>query len=118
MIALMSEAALYDVRDVLAVQPHRDLGDAIVPRFARGLRVHFDGLDLPRRKHAIELDLQKIARLAVQHLEHLPPQRVFARHTLRAGLALAVPGADAVAPIDHVETDRKRVDDARREVAL
>jgi len=71
-----------------------------------------------RREHAIEFELQQVARLAVQNLEHFPPQRLFPGHTLRPRLPFAVPGTDAVSAIDGVQADRQRVDDARGEVVL
>src|SRR5256885_14775518 len=75
-------------------------------------------LELARVEHTIELAFQEIARLAVQHLEDLATHGVLAGHALRPGLALAVPGADAVATVDHVQPDREGVDDLRGEAAL
>src|SRR5882762_7677822 len=87
-------------------------------RLAGRLGVHLDRLDLAGREHPVELDLEQLARLSVQNFEHLPPHRVLARHTLRPGLTLAVPGPDAIAPIDYVQPHREGVDDAGGEVAL
>src|SRR5213078_4061237 len=95
------------------VLAHRDLRDAVVPRFTARLRLHLHLLELARVEHTIELAFQEIARLAVQHLEDLATHGVLAGHALRPGLALAVPGADAVATVDHVQPDRKGVDDLR-----
>src|SRR5206468_574212 len=100
-----------DVRNVVPVLPHRDLGDAVVTRFAARLRLHFHLLELAGVEHAIELALQEIAWLAVEHVEDLATHGVLARHALGPGLALAVPRADAIAPVDHVQPDRERVDD-------
>jgi hypothetical protein len=75
-------------------------------------------VDLAGIEHPVELALEELARLAVQHREHLAPHRVLAPHALRTGLPLAVPGADVVRAIDDVEPDGERVDNARREVAL
>src|SRR2546430_10907795 len=44
--------------------------------------------------------------------------RLFARHALRARLPLAVPGADAVAAVDHVQPDGERVDEDRKSTRL
>ena len=107
-----------DVGDVVGVLPHRDLGDAIVPWPPGCLGLDFDLLDLARVEHPVELAFQQLARLAVQHLEHFAPHRVLARHALRARLPLAVPGADVVRAVDHVQPDGQGVDDAGREVAL
>ncbi len=102
-----------DVRNVFVIHPHRDFGDAVVARFAGRLRIHLDGLDLACLEHPIKLELEQLARLTVQHLEHFTPQRVLARHTLGARLALAVPRPNAIAPIDHVQADREGVDEAK-----
>ena len=107
-----------DVRDVVALETHRNLGDPIEAGVARDLRLGLHLLNLAGLEHAVELALQQIAGLAVEHLEHFPPQRVFARHALRAGLALAIPGADAEGAVDHVQTHRQRIDDAGGKVAL
>src|SRR5438034_793654 len=95
---------------------HRDLRDAVVPRFAARLRLHLHLLELARVEHTIELAFQEIARLAVQHLEDLATHGVLAGHALRPGLALAVPGADAVATVDHVQPDREGVEIGRAHV--
>jgi hypothetical protein len=87
-------------------------------RLARRLRVHLHLLDLAGVKHAIELLLQQLARLPVQHLEHLAAERVLARDALGSRLALAVPGANPVGAVDHVQADRQRIDDPCHEVAL
>src|SRR5439155_272651 len=100
-----------DVGDILIVEPHRNLRDAVMPRFAGRLRVHLDSLDLPRREDAIELELQQLARLPIQDFEHFASERIFTRHALRPGFALPVPRPDAIAAIDDVEADRQRVDD-------
>jgi hypothetical protein len=63
---------------VVTVLPHRDLGDAVVPPLAARLRLHLHLLDLAGVEHAVELALQQVPRLAVQHLEDLAPHRVFA----------------------------------------
>ena len=107
-----------DVRDVLIVQPHRNLRDAIVTGFAGGLRIGLHLLDLARREHAIVLELQQFAWLAIEHVEDLATEGFLARDTLRARLALAIPGADAIGAVDHVQTNGQRVDDPCREVAL
>src|SRR6266852_2701401 len=87
--------------------PHRDLRDAVVAGLAARLRLHFHLLQLAGVEHAVELALQEIARLAIEDLEDLATHRVLARHALRPGLALAVPGADAVGTVDHVQPDRE-----------
>src|SRR5213596_1672813 len=107
-----------DMRNFLAIHPHRNLRDAVMARLAGRLGIHLDRLDLAGREHPVELELEQLARLSVQNFEHLPPQRVLARHALRPRLALAVPGPDAIAPIDDVQAYRKGVDDAGGEVAL
>src|SRR2546425_764000 len=107
-----------DVGDVVGILPHRNLGDAIVARPPGRLGLDFDLLDLARVEHPVELAFQQLARLAVQHLEHFAPHRVLARHALRARLPLAVPGADVVGAVDHVQPDGQGVDDAGREAAL
>ncbi len=107
-----------DVRNVLVVEPHRDLRNPVMPRVAGRLRVHFNLLDLTGFEDAVELLFQQVARLAVENLEDLAAQRVLARHPLRARFALAVPGPDPVIAIDHVQADRQRIDDAGHEVVL
>src|SRR2546422_9038599 len=72
-----------DVRNVVPVLAHRDLRDAVVPRFTARLRLHLHLLELARVEHTIELALQEIARLAVQHLEDLATHGVLAGHALR-----------------------------------
>ena len=54
----------------------------------------------------------------MQDLEDRAADRFFARHALHAGLALAVPGLDAILAVDHVEADRQRVDDLLGEPPL
>ncbi len=61
--------------------------------------------------HAIELTLQQIARLAIEHVEDLAPHRLVPRDTLGPGLALAVPRPDTVAAVDYVQPDGEGVDD-------
>src|SRR5207237_6779538 len=92
--------------------------DAVVTGFAGGLRIGLHLLDLARREHAIVLELQQFAWLAIEHVEHLATEGFLARDTLRARLALAIPGADAIGAVDHVQTNGQRVDDPSREVAL
>ena len=96
-----------DVRDVVVVGAHRNLGDAVVARLTGRLGVHLHLLDLAGREDAIELELEQLAWLAVEHLEDFAAQRILARHALRAGLTLAIPGADPVATIDHVQPHRQ-----------
>ena len=107
-----------DVRDGAAVLMHRNLGDPVVTRLAARLRFHLDLLQLARVEDPVELALQEVARLTVEHVEDLAAHGVLARHALRAGLALPVPGPDPVGAIDHVQTHGKRVDDLRGEAAL
>ena len=74
--------------------------------------------DPPGREHLVELAAQQLGGLAVQDLEDRPADRLLARHALHSGLALAVPGLNAVFAVDHVETDGKRVDDLLGEATL
>ena len=106
------------VGDPHVVEAHRDLGDPEVARVAARGGFHLHLLDFAGLEHAVELAPQQIAGLAVQHAEDLPPHRVVARDALRPALALAVPGADDVVPVDHVQADGQRVDDAGDEGAL
>ena len=104
--------------DVLIVQVHRDLGDPVVARLAARLRLHLDLLDLARVEDAVELALEQLARLAVQHFEHLAPHGVVARHALGSALAFTVPGTDQVGAVNHVQADWQRINDPPHEVAL
>src|SRR4051812_4276523 len=54
----------------------------------------------------------------MQDLEDRSADRLFAGYPLRSSFALAIPEADPVLAIDHVEADRKRVDDLLGEPAL
>ena len=102
----------------MAVFPHRDLRDAVVARFARGLRLHLHLLQLAGLEHAVELSLQEVPGLPVEHVEDHATHGVLARHPLRARLALAVPRTDLVVAVDHVQTDGEGVDDLRGEAPL
>ena len=103
---------------VLVVHAHGDLGDPVVAQLPRGggLRIHL--LHLARGEGAVELALEEHSGLAVQDLEHGASEHLAPVHAARSSLALAVPGLNAVLPIDHVQSDRKRVDDLRREAPL
>ncbi len=65
-----------DVGDLVIVQMHRDLRDPVVARLAACLRLHFDLLDFATVEHAVELALEQLAWLAVQHLEDIPSHGV------------------------------------------
>src|SRR5438270_1747719 len=108
-----------DVRDLLAVRPHRHFADEPVARRAVGrFRLLLDALDLAGLEGALEFSLQGLARLARQHVEDVPAQNVAARDALPAQLAVAVPGDDAVFVVNRVERDGKAVNDRLREAAL
>ena len=84
----------------------------------RGHRLHLEDLEAARREHFVELAAQHGRGLAMQDLEDRAADRLFARHTLHARLALAIPDGDAIVAIDDVESDGQRVDDALRDSAL
>src|SRR2546421_2427137 len=80
-----------DVRDLFAVNLHRDFADEPVARRAVGrLRLLLDVLDLARRERALELATERPARLPSENLEDVSPQNVAARDALAAQLAVAV----------------------------
>src|SRR2546427_13251454 len=118
MIRRPPRSTLFPYTTLFRSLPHRDLGDAVVTLLAARGRRHLYLLDLARVEHPVELAFQQVARLAVEYPEDLAPHGVLARHALRAGLALAVPGTDAVPAIDDVQADRQRVDDLGGEAAL
>src|SRR5205085_173165 len=108
-----------DVRDLFAVNLHRDFADEPVARRAVGrLRLLLDVLDLARGERALELATERPARLPSENLEDVSPQNVAARDALAAQLAVAVPGDDAVVAVNRVERDRKAVNDRLGEAAL
>src|SRR5262249_471626 len=107
-----------DVRHLVALHLHRNLRDAIHTRLAEGRGLDRELLHLSRLEHALELAAQKLRGLPVKNLEDRSADRFFARHAVDARLALAVPRLDAIRAIDHVEADRKRIDDLLGEASL
>ena len=91
-------------------------------RYVRGspnaVRLDRELLHLPGLEHALELAAQQLRRLAMQDLEDRAADRLFARHALHPGLALAIPRLNAILAVDHVEADRQRVDDLLGESPL
>ena len=108
----------YYVGDLVFVEPHRDLADAVVPELAERRAFDLHLLHLAGRKDAVEFFLEKIPRLATHYLKDFTAENVVPGNTSDSYFALAVPRLDTVVPVDHIEAHRKRIDDLRGEKTL
>jgi hypothetical protein len=96
---------------------HRDLADAILA--ARSILRALDAelLDPSRPEDFVELLLQQLPGLAMENVEDRSTERVSSGYALVACLAVSVPGANSIVPIDDVEPDRQRIYDSLGELA-
>ncbi len=102
------------VGDLVALEPHRNLAEPVVSRFAAGDDFDFPLLDLPGREDAVEIGTKLRRGLPRQHLEHRTPHDVVAPKPLCPCLALAIPGLNAIVAVHDVESERQAVDDETR----
>ncbi len=100
-----------DVRDGRIAEAHRNFRDAIGAQLAGGERLHLIFLNAARREDVVELAPQHFGRLTMEDLEDRPADRFLARDTLHSGFAFAIPCLNAILAIDHVQSERERVDD-------
>src|SRR5262249_43386765 len=107
-----------DVRHLVALYFHWDFRYAIGALIAERGRFNGELLHLPRCEHALELAAQQVGGLPVKNFEYRAANGLFARNALHARLAFSIPRLNAIRPIDHVQTDRQRVDDLFSEATL
>ena len=106
------------VRYLVILEPHGDLRDAVVPGLSAGAGLHLYLFHAAGGEHRVELPLQQLARLPIEHVEDAPTDGFTPRHLGRTGLALPVPSLDGELLVDHIEADGKRIDDLGRKAAL
>ena len=107
-----------DVTDLVALQPHRNLGQPEGAHLAAQGHVQLGLLDLSGLKDAVELRPELLGRLPGEHLEDLSAHHLVATQPRCPDLALAVPDLDPVLPVHDVEPEGQAVDDEPGEPPL
>jgi hypothetical protein len=80
--------------------------------------LHLHLFDATGTEYGIEFPLKKAAGLAVEHIEHRSAEYLNSLDTLSSQLTFPIPRLNPVVPVDHIETNRERVNDLGGETAL
>ncbi len=107
-----------DMSDLVAVQPHGNLGQPERPQLPAEGYIELGLYDLAGLKHPVELGAEFFGRLPSEHLEDLAADHLIPPEAGRTHLALPVPDLNPVLPVDNVQTNWKAVDDESGEPAL